>query len=578
MNNITLNQNSQELKFYLSNWLYNSGILGLYRILNFSNINFNYTEHSLNINLKDLEKLPIAFFEYYVKKYILENIPNKIIKIIKKPKNKNINLIEINSIISNFLENQINFNPNIEEYLIKIENTISDIENLLKTQLKDSIESILEKLKVKEILKEELEKIKTLNLLGYFQGLYFNKSLLGSPSNQKLTIKEKIQKFYQEYIKPIQREILNENNIITDKYYTCVICNNKYKNQRFLNEFIETDFSILGISSKEFINYFYFYKNNNKHYNLKCKVCELILLCSFAGFTKKEEKDTTKTTYIFLSAPLITDIIKFNQDLQNKTFINILEKLSQNSEIINKLNYYINNVYTVEITPGRKYERSHKFTFFYINPILIELYQENKNLIKSLVESINININYKGENINLTNETIKNLSYQNTLIPLITYLLKQFLQKEFNYLKAIKNLIYLNFLVTNKIITKKEKSQRGDNPMNINKLYGIIKSIEREAANSFTLSEINQSKRTSIAFRFLNLIKGNKKEDFYNELLRLYVVYNKPIPEAVKNILYESNYLTFQEKALAFITGFINPLGNLPLESTSENPSENDSN
>ena len=110
--------------------------------------------------------------------------------------------------------------------------------------------------------------------------------------------------------------------------------------------------------------------------------------------------------------------------------------------------------------------------------------------------------------------------------------------------------------------------------MDINKIYGIIKSIEREAANSFTISEINQNKRTSIAFRFLNLVKGNKKEDFYNELLRLYVVYNKPIPEAIKNILYESNYLTFQEKALAFITGFINPTDNSYIKNYPENISQ----
>ncbi|MCX7870629.1 MAG: hypothetical protein N2485_03520 [bacterium] len=581
MNNIILNQNEinlQELNLYLSNWLYNSGILGLYRILNFSNINPNCTEHYLNINIKDLQIIPIAFFEYYIKKYIIEKIPNEITsEIFKKQKTKNIDLKEIKSSITNFLENEIKFNPNIEEYLVNIENTITNIENLLKIQFKNEIESILQKLKIKELLSQKIEKINTLNLLSYFQGLYFNKSLLAIPSTQKLPIKDKIQKFYQEYIKPIETEILNniaQNKYETNKYYTCVICNKKYKNREFLCEFIESDFSILGVSSKEFINYFYFYKDNNKHYNLKCKICELILLCSFAGFTKKEDKDTSKTNYIFLSAPLLTDIIKLNQDLQNKTFIKILENLTQNTEILNKLNYYINNVYIVEINPGRKLEKNHKFTFFYINPILIELYQENQNLIKSLIESLNITINYKNERINLANETIKNLTYQNNIIPLIIHLLKQFLQKEFYYLLSIKNLIYLNFLVSNKIIEKNKKSERGDNLMDINKIYGIIKSIEREAANSFTISEINQNKRTSIAFRFLNLVKGNKKEDFYNELLRLYVVYNKPIPEAIKNILYESNYLTFQEKALAFITGFINPTDNSYIKNYPENISQ----
>ncbi|MGC8815709.1 MAG: hypothetical protein ACP5O4_05885, partial [bacterium] len=339
-----------------------------------------------------------------------------------------------------------------------------------------------------------------------------------------------------------------------------VICNNKYQSREFLNEFIETDFSILGISSTEFLNYYYYYKDKNKHYNLKCKVCEFILLCSFAGFTQKEDKDSTKTSYIFLSAPFLTDIIQFNQNLQNKNFINILDKLIQQSTIIEKINYYINNIYIIELNPGRKYEKAHKFTFFYLNPILIELYLENTNLIKSLIEEININIKYQNETINLANETIRNLSYQKNSITLIINLIKQYLLKEFYNIKAIRSLIYLNFLITVKIIEKNKKEKRGEDIMDSNKIFGIIKSIERDAAQSFSESEINSTKRSSIAFRFLNLIKGNKKEDFYNELLRLYIVYNKPIPESVRNILYESDYISFQEKALAFITGFITPL------------------
>jgi CRISPR-associated protein Cst1 len=560
-------ENNNQITFYLSNWLYNSGLLGLYRILEFAKINFTLTEYSLTINTKDLKEISIAFFEFYIKKYLIEKLPeeikNNLSRSIKSKNKININLKEIKSIIINFLENTINYTPNIQEYLENIENSLKDIENLIIKQLADkfsdntSIDNILQKLKIKEIISEEIEKIKNFNLLGYFQGFYFNKSILASPSNQKLPLNQKLEKFYQEYIKDIT---YSQNNFNLDKYYTCVICNNKYQSREFLNEFIETDFSILGISSTEFLNYYYYYKDKNKHYNLKCKVCEFILLCSFAGFTQKEDKDSTKTSYIFLSAPFLTDIIQFNQNLQNKNFINILDKLIQQSTIIEKINYYINNIYIIELNPGRKYEKAHKFTFFYLNPILIELYLENTNLIKSLIEEININIKYQNETINLANETIRNLSYQKNSITLIINLIKQYLLKEFYNIKAIRSLIYLNFLITVKIIEKNKKEKRGEDIMDSNKIFGIIKSIERDAAQSFSESEINSTKRSSIAFRFLNLIKGNKKEDFYNELLRLYIVYNKPIPESVRNILYESDYISFQEKALAFITGFITPL------------------
>jgi len=575
-------ENNKQITLYLSNWLYNSGLLGLYRILEFAKTNFTLTEYSLTINIEDLKKIHTAFFEFYIKKYLLENLPNKIISNLPKSiKSKN-KIKEIKSIIINFLENTINYIPNIQEYLENIENTLNDIENLIIKQLSDLNDSdnklILQKLKPKETIEKEIQKIKNFNLLGYFQGFYFNKSILASPSNQKLQLNQKLEKFYQEYLKDIT---YTQNNLNSDKYYTCVICNNKYQNREFLNEFIETDFSILGISSTEFLNYYYYYKDQNKHYNLKCKICEFILLCSFAGFTQKEEKDSTKTSYIFLSAPFLTDTIQFNQNLQNKNFIDILDKLIQESTIIEKIKYYINNIYIIEINPGRKYEKAHKFTFFYLNPILIELYLENANLIKSLIEKLNINIKYQNEYINLANETIRNLSYQKNSIPLIINLIKQYLLKEFYNLEIIKSLIYLNFLITLKAIEKNKREKRGEDIMDSNKIFGIIKSIEREAAQSFSESEINSNKRSSIAFRFLNLIKGNKKEDFYNELLRLYIVYNKPIPESVKNILYESDYISFQEKALAFITGFINPISfqkpidKISTENLTENLTEN---
>jgi hypothetical protein len=89
--------------------------------------------------------------------------------------------------------------------------------------------------------------------------------------------------------------------------------------------------------------------------------------------------------------------------------------------------------------------------------------------------------------------------------------------------------------------------------------YGILKGIEEVGKTSFSLEEIEQEKRFHVSQRFLTLIRGARKEDFYNELLRLFVVYRKQVPENLFSLLIESDKITFQEKALAFLTGFINP-------------------
>jgi len=95
--------------------------------------------------------------------------------------------------------------------------------------------------------------------------------------------------------------------------------------------------------------------------------------------------------------------------------------------------------------------------------------------------------------------------------------------------------------------------------MNAKKSYGILKGIEVVGQTVFSLEEIDQEKRFHITQRFLTLVRGARKEDFYNELLRLFVVYKKQVPENLFSLLTESDELTFQEKALAFLTGFINP-------------------
>jgi len=104
--------------------------------------------------------------------------------------------------------------------------------------------------------------------------------------------------------------------------------------------------------------------------------------------------------------------------------------------------------------------------------------------------------------------------------------------------------------------------------MEAKKSYGILKSIQEEGRRSFSLDEIDKDKRFHISQRFLTLIRGARKEDFYNELLRLFVVYKKPVPETLFSLLTESEEVSFQEKALAFLTGFINP------ESTEKQESE----
>ncbi|MFN4220616.1 MAG: hypothetical protein ACK4GJ_06860, partial [bacterium] len=434
-----------------------------------------------------------------------------------------------------------------EDFINQINELISELENITKAE-KD-------KEKTKKIVDnilgnfDSVSKFKAqADFLGRF---YFNKSVVANPKG----IRPKRPKdFKEKYLDPIGRRKNGEN--------LCILCGNSFSEES-ISEFSEGDFSILGISSSGFANFYNYYIKNGISYNRKCCMCQLILLCAFAGFNLKpyQLRELDETEYIFVNYPSFEEAFLVNSKLQTLlndfrlgifsekiSYFRVFELILQLAK--KKTRWLLENIYFAEIkTSPRKDQIKPKFVYFNIDKAVAEVFEEYK--VDTLLNNLSFIYEiYKGNFVYLSTEVLKRIIEKKPLIHIAFKLFSEKLSEENNDISAVWSLISLEF-----IINEKRRSN-----MSAKTSYGILKGIQEVGRNSFSLKEIDQEKRFHISQRFLTLIRGARKEDFYNELLRLFVVYEKSVPDNLFSLLTESEGITFQEKALAFLTGFINPV------------------
>lgn len=561
---------------YPSNWLYNAGVVGLLRILEFAgktNV-FQFNDDG-SIVINDIaymsENFEIYYFEYVSKLYLLQRFNLKDLKDFIRSKINAVNdeklkEIDINiSNIQNDIENKIinvSANKNWDYFISSlklIENNLNKAISQIQNDIVNISQDVKDREKSVEICNNVVRNFRNIcddiknfkSQKGFLGRFYFNKSAVANPNEKGSEI---ISKFKKQYVEPIN-SIKNGDNL-------CVLCGKKYSEQN-MSELTEGDFSVLGISKESFANFYNFYIKDGLSYNRKCCVCQLLLLCTFAGFNLKPYylRELDETDYIFVNYPSFEEAFSVNNklegELKNYQFGIFTDKINtylKSFEIIlqivkKKTRWLLENIYFAEIkTLPNKQRQKPKFVYFNIDRALAEVIEEFdiSNLLQGLSFSYEIT---KKNRINLSTEVLKRLIEKQSLVCIACKISSEKLSEHNNNFSSIWNLILLEFVI----------NQKRRLNMSAKTSYGILKNIQEQGKAIFSLDEIDREKRFHIAQRFLTLIRGARREDFYSELLRLLVVYEKPIPEVLFSILSETEKVTFQEKALAFLTGFINP-------------------
>lgn len=366
-------------KIYLSDWFYNAGIVGFYRI--FKNkeklvIKDNYIE----FDTKDLSNFADEYFEYFFNQYnvaerTMQRVANNL-KIIsqnltKEPSNKE----DENRIKEAIKTQKTYFKNTIKGQLNKIkkfdEDTYETISNAMNKidEIKDK-EQVQELDEIYKVIKENLEKtnINQKLTMNFFKSILSN-SYFGQPSflnvvKSALPYEEQKKVMYKDYISNIIemdfikdilsnkygldeiKEIINKkdqslltNQIIKvyqniqkkkdlkqiqeylkDKALSdCSMCNSE---EILSSQYSEGNFIPLAVSSDNMSNFFW-----NQNVNLQiCDICKLVLFCIPAGVTSiiKTVKDNgeykEQNVYSFVNYDTnITELIKTNNNFRDRS-------------------------------------------------------------------------------------------------------------------------------------------------------------------------------------------------------------------------------------------------------------------
>ncbi len=394
---------------------------------------------------------------------------------------------------------------------------------------------------------------------------FFNKKVVGQygfkGANRKIV-------FAEEFIKPAQAKLLGGND--TDGI-ACRFCGqNKVEISDWneVNEFFgEGMFSPIGVTLG-FLNFFY----NMQPDLVMCAVCELVLLCSWAGFTEipyKFRDEINDTEFIFVNVPNLELLIEENEklqslyetsalDLQGTIYEEILYDLFV-KEKEKKSEWALQNVLFVEIKPvPRKDQGKPDFRYFHIGKDIAQMFIDQTAIKAAKQIRGRIYTRRNKENprdsvfVYARRDAVRRMLSRDSLYPLCYAAIRDQIENpSYNNIQNAFNLSVLSGIRTN--IWKKNK--QGEKQMESKQIFGILKSFS--GAGEDLGQGMDYEKRKRLSYRLLSLIRTGKITDFYESLLKLYISRNIPIPDAMISILNVADTIEPEAKAYAFMSGFL---------------------
>ena len=590
-------------KIYLSDWFYNAGIVGFYRIFK-DKEKLEIKDNYIEFDTKELRNFADEYFEYFFTQYnvaerTMQRVANNL-KIIsqnltKEPSNKE----DENRIKEAIKTQKTYFKNTIKGQLIKIkkfdEDTYETISNAMNKidEIKDK-EQVQELDEIYALIKENLEKtnINQKLTMNFFKSILSN-SYFGQPSflnvvKSSLPYEEQKEVMYKDYISNIIemdfikdilsnkydineiKEIINKKdqsqltnqiikiyqNLLKKKDLNqiqeylkekalsdCSMCNSE---EILPSQYSEGNFIPLAVSSDNMSNFFW-----NQNVNLQiCDICKLILFCIPAGVTSiiKTVKDNgeykEQNVYSFVNYDTnITELIKTNNNFRDRSK---KEKTNYNpyAEII------------LDIVDQNKQISNWQLE----NIFVVEFDAEYRAF--SRMEYFNITrpvaeffTKYATDSLN----KIKDYKYR---VQVVDYILKNKDTKIIinnrirdNFTNDIKNNIDSYYATKARmdinLLKKGDKNMEGIEKNN--KKLGAIYNIGIATREKFKQKNM-ENKLDGYIYKMLNCIKQGNKNDFMDIIIRLHI----SIEESISPIFIESmkeGDLAFEDIGHSYLAG-----------------------
>ncbi|PMQ01373.1 MAG: type I-B CRISPR-associated protein Cas8b1/Cst1 [Dictyoglomus sp. NZ13-RE01] len=538
-------------RVYLSDWLFNAGIIGFLSILLegkedikegeniLSNgktiyIGENYIQFERDI----LEGFSDKYFNSAYERYRrTDRFIEYCMEILEKINNKEISEKDIEKIYKDFKKRLDSF---------------SRLKNLLEKDLPSfSLEEIKRNpelfsdyiLKILDIIEKNKQTLIENDVKIYLGNIYGQKNFL----NRSVTSDYKI-KFKEEF----------EDNIIKginklEKNTLCVNCGERYakKNINF-----DTGLSPFTGVNTDALNFFWNFKAKLP----LCEICELIYFCTFKGFTESVREDKyffvnsdTSVVDLYKNNLLLQDQLKKNLD--ENIFIDFFSELLINEER-QKSKHALQSIAFIEIDLTNK-ELLPKVFSFNISRSKAEFLKHHSENTFKIISKISYSIKDKNKSIVL--ELLEKI-LANTL----NYDYLNFL--EYLYLENLKGNMeiktfyypyHLNILnlIISEYLRKFRKRERSDRMSLINEdqIWFMFKKGE-EIANKL-IEEKAENKIPSLSYKLLSYLRTEDIHGFMDHILRIYISYALEVPTLfVKAISDKELFLSY---GYSFVNGIL---------------------
>lgn len=532
-----------EIKVEIGNWQYNSGIVGLYNILEYANRGCVALEsNAMTFDSSELENFEEKYFNYLIKVYEktlswykIVSFQERIDFFKEKSELAEKDLIEINNYVKDILKKYLKSNSYIAAYDF-IEGDIDPIqeEKQLKTIILKKKEKIADRLdEINELLMKIEKIIKYFNLESAKKHIcakniiytiikngWDGVSFLNAQTKEKNVYKD----FSNYFLTPLD-EYMSDNH---DKYkYSCFICNREIKNlNNDFNFLVNTGFDIARKPS-----HVWDFTNDIS----MCPICKLVYSCVPAGFTYVHGSG------LFINANTnISELIRINTKIKTEIYrensiVGIYKIL--NKELKEDIKYELEDIQIV------RFEKE-KYLFNILSKNVIRVLIDSKEEFSKITNQF-----YKlnGENYSLIDDVSKRLLNNENLFTLIHRLIYSKITTPNQFLNEIGifSTIKINF-----------KMLKGTGYME-NKELDVLSKARLAGKN---LKEKYESKKAEhklqgICYRLLNGIKTNNISMTMDTILNCYLYCDEGVPKVIMEMM--GNEEEFKEIGYAFISGLL---------------------
>jgi CRISPR-associated protein Cst1 len=570
------------MKITTGNWLYNAGIVGFLRILKEKGIPYSdVIKDGVIILTPDLlNGFADAYFNYALRvqldSFLIFKDENKIREVFKEDlqadfdniKKKYLNRLTATAIIDKHYQKYSN------EVIHTSDNYFNELIKIIEKSALSEKNNKIETLK-KKIINAKHTKSASITshgiFLNYFGNFYFNKLILCNPKKAM----DRKSKFDDQYVAAAIKTISNDNN----DGPLCRFCYTKKVEAKGVHNkelpvFNEGLFSIAGVSIDKFRNFFY----NGIPDLFICNVCELIMLCSFAGLNKKPYQlaQSEGTSYLFLNMPSLESLLhgndslaafyeNYSEDVKDTAYEYVFNDILLSAQT-RKSRWTLQNIFFVELKPSARKDRDKPvFKYANIGKDIAELFSDQfvVDRFKTVNGLLVLQKKTKGPRldfqkdvvVNIKSEVINRLIENNSIFPLAYINLKNNLDYGigisynsliFCFVQSVKKQINIAY-------------SKGGISVDSKKVYGILahQFYDRGKEDFRDQKRWPMEKKQRLAYKLLSLIRQGKYAEFYESLMKLYINLGKPIPESFLGLLNTSDTIDFEAKAYAFMSGFM---------------------